>query len=85
MGYNNEAGSRNIWREEHNSQAKEKQKTKNIFGRRTEKIIDEVWDEIRAEARLLYYEIRKKGYRIPHNKIHSYLKETGRTIWKSKE
>ena len=44
------------------------------------KIIDEVWNEMKVGARLLYYEIRRRGYKIPHNKIHSYLKETGRTI-----
>jgi len=44
------------------------------------RIIDEVWDEMRVGARLLYYEIRRRGYKIPHNKIHSYLRETGRTF-----
>ena len=44
------------------------------------RIIDEVWNEMRVGARLLYYEIRRRGYKIPHNKIHSYLKETGRTV-----
>ena len=43
-------------------------------------IIDEVWKEMKVGARLLYYEIRRRRYKIPHNKIHSYLRETGRTI-----
>ena len=42
-------------------------------------IIDKVWAETRLGARLLFYELIKRGYRIPHNKIHLYLRETGRT------
>ena len=45
-----------------------------------EKIIDEVWEESRLGARLLYKELRKRGYKIAHNKIHRYLQETGRTV-----
>ena len=42
-------------------------------------IIDKVWEETRLGARLLFYELKRRGYRIPHNKIHQYLRETGRT------
>ena len=41
---------------------------------------EKVWKEVRVDARLLYYELRRRGYKIPHNKIHSYLKQTGKTI-----
>jgi len=44
-----------------------------------EKIIDEVWKETRLGARLLYYELQKRGYSIPLNKIHSYFRKTGKT------
>jgi putative transposase len=43
-------------------------------------IIDKAWEETRLGARLLYYELKKRGYSIPHNKIHQYLRETGRTM-----
>ena len=42
-------------------------------------VIDEGWEETRCGARLLFYELRRHGHRIPHNKIHHYLRETGRT------
>ncbi len=42
-------------------------------------VIGQVWEETRVGARLLFYELRRRGYRIPHNKIHLYLRETGRT------
>jgi putative transposase len=42
-------------------------------------IIDEFWEEIGLGVRLLFYEHKKRGYRIPHNKIHPYLRETDRT------
>ena len=42
-------------------------------------IIDEFWEETGLGVRLLFYDFRKMGYRIPHNKIHQYLRETGRT------
>lgn len=41
--------------------------------------IDKAWDEARLGARLLYYELRRRGHRIPKNKIHEYLTETGRS------
>jgi len=37
------------------------------------------WEETRLGARLLFYELRRRGYKIPHNKIHQYLRETGKT------
>ena len=43
-------------------------------------IIEKVWKEMKVGARLLYYELKRRGYNIPHNKIHSYLRETGKTI-----
>jgi len=42
-------------------------------------VIDEGWEETRCGARLLFYELRRQGHRIPHNKIHQYLRETGWT------
>jgi len=59
---------------------KKNRRPKTYLTEEQKKIIDEVWNEMRVGARLLYYEIRRRGYKIPHNKIHSYLKETGRTI-----
>ena len=42
-------------------------------------IIEEVWRETKVGARLLYYELRKRGYNIPLNKIHRYYRETGKS------
>ena len=42
--------------------------------------IDVVWEETRRSSRLLWFELRRRGYKIAKNKIHSYLRETGRTI-----
>jgi len=42
--------------------------------------IDMVWEEKRVGARLLFKELRKRGYKIPHNKINRYLLTTGRTL-----
>lgn len=38
-----------------------------------EEIIKAAWEEKRVGARLLYYEIRRRGYKIPHHKINKYL------------
>ena len=38
-----------------------------------------MWRETKVGARLLYYELRKRGYRIPLNKIHRYYRETGKS------
>lgn len=43
-------------------------------------LIDQAWDETRFGARLLYHEIRRRGYRIPHHKINTYLLKTKRTV-----
>jgi len=59
---------------------KKNRRPKTYLTEEQKKIIDEVWNEMKVGARLLYYEIRRRGYKIPHNKIHLYLKETGRTI-----
>jgi putative transposase len=40
--------------------------------------IDEVWNEKRFGARLLYKELRSRGMKIPQHKIHAYLKKTCR-------
>ena len=42
--------------------------------------IEKAWEETRLGARLLYYELRRRGHRVPHNKIHQYLRETGRSV-----
>ena len=44
------------------------------------RVIESVWKETRLGARLLYYELRKRGYSIPLNKIHRYYRETGKTV-----
>ena len=44
------------------------------------RVIDEIWEEKRLGARLLYQELKKRGYRIAHNKIAEYLRRTGRSI-----
>ena len=43
-------------------------------------IIEKVWKEVRVGTRLLYHELKRGGYSIPHNKVHSYLRQTGKTI-----
>jgi len=42
--------------------------------------IELAWQETRLGARLLYHHLKSRNQRIPHNKINSYLKATGRTI-----
>ena len=44
------------------------------------KAIDTVWNETRLGARLLFRELRRRGYRIPHHKLNRYLLDTGRTV-----
>ncbi|MBX8634568.1 MAG: hypothetical protein KHF84_08720 [Thermoplasmata archaeon] len=41
---------------------------------------DTVWNETRLGARLLFRELRRRGYRIPHHKLNEYLIDTGRTV-----
>ncbi len=43
-------------------------------------IIDKAWEETRFGARLLYHEIKRRGYIIPHHKINNYLLKTKRTL-----
>ena len=38
-------------------------------------IIETTWEEKRLGARLLFYEIQKRGYKIPHHKINKYLQD----------
>jgi len=38
-------------------------------------IIELAWLDKRVGARMLYYEIKKRGHRIPHHKINAYLKQ----------
>jgi len=40
-------------------------------------IINEFWEEKRLGATLLWRELKKAGYRIPHNKVNAYLNKTG--------
>ena len=42
-------------------------------------VIEKAWEETRLGARLLFYELRRRGHYVPHNKIHQYLRETGRS------
>jgi putative transposase len=42
--------------------------------------INSLWLEKRCGARKLFQELKKKGYEIPHHKLHEYLVKTGRTI-----
>jgi len=43
------------------------------------KIIDEVWEEKHFGARMLYRELKLRGYKIPHHKIHQHLTQTSRS------
>jgi len=42
--------------------------------------IEMAWEETRFGARLLYHEIKRRGYRIPHHKINKYLLQRKRTL-----
>jgi len=44
------------------------------------RIIDDVWEETRFGSRHLYKELRRRGYRIPKNKILDHLRRTGKSI-----
>ncbi|MDP6626629.1 MAG: hypothetical protein QGG50_01915 [Methanopyri archaeon] len=41
--------------------------------------IEEVWEETRLDSRLLYLELRRRGKRVPKNKLIVYLRKTGRS------
>jgi putative transposase len=43
-------------------------------------VIDAFWEEKRLGATLLWKELKKAGFHIPHNKVNTYLKDTGKTI-----
>ena len=43
-------------------------------------IIEEIWEENHFGARLLYRELKLRGYKIPHHKLHNYLTRTGKSI-----
>ena len=42
--------------------------------------IDEVWEENRFGTRMLYLELKLRGHRIPHHKIHRYMILSGKTV-----
>jgi len=43
-------------------------------------LIETAWEETRFGARLLFHEIKRRGYRIPHHKINKYLLRKKRTL-----
>jgi len=43
-------------------------------------IIDQVWEETRFGARLLFHELKRREHHIPHHKIHKYFLKKKRTI-----
>lgn len=61
-------------------QLTKRRRPKTYLTEEQKEIIDKVWSETKVGARLLYYELRRRGYSIPHNKIHGYLRKTGRTV-----
>ncbi len=48
-------------------------------------IIGKVWEEMRPGARLFFYVLKRRGYKIPHTKIHQCLRATGKTTPNSME
>ena len=58
---------------------KKTRRPKTYLSKEEKEIIEDVWRETRLGARLLYYELRKRGYNIPLNKIHGYYRETGKS------
>ncbi len=43
-------------------------------------IIKNSWDKKRVGARLLFYDLKAEGHKIPHNKINKYLLDNNLTI-----
>lgn len=43
-------------------------------------IVDKIWAEKHFGARMLYRELKLRGYKIPHHKIHQYLSHTDKSI-----
>ena len=48
--------------------------------REEKEVINEVWEEKRFGARLLYKELKLRGFKIPLHKIHRYMVQTGKTV-----
>ena len=42
--------------------------------------IDLVWEEKRVGATQIWRELKKRGWKMPHNKVNAYLKATGKSI-----
>jgi len=42
--------------------------------------IERVWNETRFGSRHLYKELKRRGYRIPKDKLIQYMRETGKSI-----
>ena len=58
---------------------KKERRPRTYLSEEEKEIIEKVWIETKVGARLLYYELRKRGYKIPLNKIHKYYRETGKS------
>jgi putative transposase len=43
-------------------------------------IIEQAWKDTRFGARLLYHELKLRGYRIPHHKINRHLLQKKKTV-----
>jgi putative transposase len=57
-----------------------KRRPKTCLSVEQKEAIEMAWEETRLGARLLFYELRRRGHYVPHNKIHQYLRETGRSV-----
>ena len=58
---------------------KKERRPKTSITEEQERVIEDVWKETRLGARLLYYELLKRGHKIPLNKIHAYFRKTRKT------
>ncbi len=58
---------------------KKERRPKTYLTEAQKEIIEKAWRETKVGARLLYYELRKRGYKIPLNKIHQYYRDTGKS------
>jgi len=56
-----------------------KRRSKTELTNEQKKAIDEAWADQRLSAKLLYWELKRKGQPVPKNKIYQYLKATGRS------
>jgi len=59
---------------------KSNRRPRTVLTQEQKQAIDHAWKDARLGARLLYWELRRRGQSIPKNKIHQYLRETGKTI-----